>query len=384
MRIRPDQKGCDLLEGVGRRRGEIGHVVLARVQAITTPDVDFDAEYVDGLRRTVEVAIEHTIETSAGAGDRPPPIPAQILAQARLAARRRIPLETMLRRYLAGNAILGDFVAEEAERRRAPPAVLRRVLRAQAAETDRVLAAISAAYRQEADSARPRSEALRRAEVVRRLLNGELVDPSSLEYGQERWHVGLVARGSGGENLVEDLAARLDGARLVVRGDDGLLWAWVGMRERTGPDQLGLALPVDLPVSPVGVGEPGRGRTGWRLTHLQARAALSVAEREAGGITNYADVAVVASAMRDDLLMTSLRSLYLEPLEEGRDGGGPLRETLTAYLAADRNITSTAAALGVNRNTVTNRLRTIEGKIGHLRPGRTGDLALALRLADLT
>ncbi len=40
------------------------------------------------------------------------------------------------------------------------------------------------------------------------------------------------------------------------------------------------------------------------------------------------------------------------------------RETLRAYFAADRNISSTAAALGVDRRTVTNRIRAIEDLFG--------------------
>ena len=40
------------------------------------------------------------------------------------------------------------------------------------------------------------------------------------------------------------------------------------------------------------------------------------------------------------------------------------RETLRAYFAAERNISSTAAALGVDRRTVTNRIRAIEELFG--------------------
>jgi DNA-binding PucR family transcriptional regulator len=108
--------------------------------------------------------------------------------------------------------------------------------------------------------------------------------------------------------------------------------------------------------------------------------AFSVAARRTEKIVRYANVARLASAVQDELLTAFLSALYLEPLGEDRGDGEVLRETLRAYFTADGNVTSTAAALGVSRNTFTNRLRTIETKIGHLRPSRASDLALALEL----
>jgi DNA-binding PucR family transcriptional regulator len=91
---------------------------------------------------------------------------------------------------------------------------------------------------------------------------------------------------------------------------------------------------------------------------------------------------VLAAIGRDDLLETSLRQLYLEPLEGGRDGGKVARETLRAYFAADRNVSSTAAALGVDRRTVRNRIRAIEELLGRPLRGSLADLEIALRLDD--
>ncbi|HWO47309.1 MAG TPA: helix-turn-helix domain-containing protein, partial [Solirubrobacterales bacterium] len=94
------------------------------------------------------------------------------------------------------------------------------------------------------------------------------------------------------------------------------------------------------------------------------------------------DVAVLASIARDELLATSLRRLYLEPLERMRDGGKVARQTLRAYFDAERNISSTAAALGVDRRTVRNRLRAIEDSLGRPLTGSLADLEIALRLDD--
>jgi hypothetical protein len=374
-----------LLAAVGDRRGEIVERVIVRIQSIGDAGESIDAEYLHGVRLAVETAVDHAIEASAGPEDRSPPIPAAVLAQARLAARRRTPLETVLRRYLAGHAVLGDFVAEEAERQGVDATLLRQLLRAQAAEADRVLAVVSKTYRQEAESARPMSPDRRRAMQIRRLLDGELLDPSGLEYDLDRWHIGMVAAKPFGGDAFRALAAHLDATALVVPGNDGLLWAWLGFRERPDP-RFEASLPVADPGGGqrVGIGEAARDRSGWRLTHEQARAALSVSLRGKAPVTRYADVALLSAALRDELLATSLRSLYLEPLNGAGDGGEVLRGTLRAYLDADRNASSAAAALGVSRNTVGNRLHAIEARIGHLRPSILGDLNVALQLSDLT
>jgi hypothetical protein len=277
MRVEPDASRHDLLEAVEGRRREIVERVFVRVQSIGEANGIVDAEYLQGVRRAVETAVAHTIEASAAPEDRPRSVPAAVLAQARLAARSRTPLETVLRRYHAGHAVLGDYVAEEAERQGVDAALLRQVLRAQAAETDRVLAAISSTYREEADSARPLSSDRRRALHVRRLLDGELLDPSGLGYELDRWHVGMVAPAATGS---DGFIAHPDAARLVVSGNDDLVWGWLGFRERPDP---GLEAPCPA-ADPgerrrVGVGEPAFGRSGWRLTHEQARAALAVAIR---------------------------------------------------------------------------------------------------------
>jgi DNA-binding PucR family transcriptional regulator len=60
------------------------------------------------------------------------------------------------------------------------------------------------------------------------------------------------------------------------------------------------------------------------------------------------------------------------------------RETLRAYFAAGRNISSAAAALSVHRDTVSNRLRAIEAKIGRPPDACAADLELALRLEEMS
>jgi DNA-binding PucR family transcriptional regulator len=122
---------------------------------------------------------------------------------------------------------------------------------------------------------------------------------------------------------------------------------------------------------------------GWRLTHQQAQAARVVALRRPQGVTRYTDVALLASALRDQNLTGALIDAYITPLANARDGGKGLYETLRAYIAAERNISSAAAALGVARNTVDNRLRTIEDRLGRTLHPCPAELEVALQLQEL-
>jgi DNA-binding PucR family transcriptional regulator len=169
----------------------------------------------------------------------------------------------------------------------------------------------------------------------------------------------------------------------VQREEEPILACWLGgMRPLAAEEAVG-ALAAAAPERVfLAVGEPAKGLAGWRFSHHQAKAALPVAERRGQSVLRYADVAVLASVARDDLLATSLRRLYLEPLEGTRDGGRVARETLRAYFDAERNVSSTAAALGVDRRTVRNRLRGIEELLGRSLTGSLADLEIALRLDD--
>jgi PucR C-terminal helix-turn-helix domain/GGDEF-like domain len=382
MRIRVDSSQRDLLQALDGRRVEISQVVLDRVRAIGELAQNGDSDYLDGLRSAVEAGIDHTIEAVASRGPWPLEIPEDILAQTRLAARRRVPLETVLRRYLAGHAVLGDFIAEEAARIRISPWELRDALRSTAAETDRVLESIGSAYGAVSAEPDPRASERLRADSIRRLLAGELLDPGSLDYEfEDRFHLGLVARGPHVDSVIASLTRALQGRSLVVRAEETTVWAWFANQSSPEAGQLARLMSNFMTVdSDIGIGEPVRGRAGWRLTHHQAAAAYSVATRMKPSVALYADVAIIASAIKDELLVTSLRTIYLDPLKSDE----VLRLTLLAYFKADRSVSSAAAALGVSRNTITNRIKVVESKIGHLSPARATDLSLALRLETLS
>ena len=362
--------------------GEIEEAALARVYAISDPGQVSDPAYAEGLRATVSAALDYALEAiEREEEDEPPPLPRQLLAQARLAARRGVSLDTVLRRYLAGYTLLGDFLAREGERS-GLAASAAQLWPSRAALLDRLFATIAAEYESELERCAGRSSAERRAAHARRLLAGEPLDAAELAYDLERFHVGLIVQGTGCEEALRELARGVDCTPLVPAPKDGEAWAWLGTRSPLDPGELDLERTAGDPGLAVALGEPAEGLAGWRLTHRQAAAALRVARRGPGSHARYRDVAILATALEDELLATSLRHLYIAPLQAQRDGGRAAIETLRAYLAAGRNASSAAAALGVNRNTIAERLRAIEAAIGRPVSSCGPELEAALRLAE--
>jgi PucR-like helix-turn-helix protein/diguanylate cyclase with GGDEF domain len=364
------------------RQAEIEQAALTRVRSVADSKESSDPEYTDGLRAAVTAALDYGIEAIERSEERPAPIPMVLLSQARLAARHGVKLETVLRRYLAGYTLLGDFLIEESEKGGSMDgASLKRLLRVQAALLDRLITAVSEEYAREA-KARPGSAEQRRAELVGRLLAGERLDTSELAYDFEGNHLALLAKGAGAAEAIRELARPLDRRLMIVCREEGTVWAWLGGRRALDPEELGPAaasLPGQVSLAS---GEPGEGMGGWCLSHRQAKAALPIALRSPESFTRYADVALLASMLQDELLATSLREIYLKPLEEGRDGGEVARETLRAYFATGRNVSSAAAALGVNRNTAANRLRSVEQAIGRPLDALAAELEAVLRLEE--
>jgi PucR C-terminal helix-turn-helix domain/GGDEF-like domain len=261
---------------------------------------------------------------------------------------------------------------------------LQRLGRAQAGLFDRIVDAVADQYNREAEGGAPTSEQ-RRAKCVESLLAGEFADTRQLAYDLDAWHLGLVAFGQGVEESIRALGAGLDRRVLLVSRGDRSAWGWLGGSRMLAPEQLagvfearwsqGIALAV---------GESAKGLEGWRFTHRQASAAAPIARSAPGKVTPYADVGLLASMLQDEVLVRSLTDRFLVPLAGERDGGAELRRTLRAYFAAGRNASSAAAALGVSRGTVANRLRTIDDHLGWTLDACGAEIEAALRLHDLS
>ncbi len=357
--------------------------MLTRVRAVVDPPESPDPEYAAGMRAAVEAALEHGLDALDGEAGVGSPAPAPLLRQCRIAARNGVGLEAVLRQCSAGYTVFNAYLLDEAARLGTfGTNALQGLIQAEGKEFERLLATVGEEHGRELHD-RSSSPDSQRAKRLERLLAGELVDLSRFQYDFDSTHVGVISVGSDASAAVDVLAKAL-GYELLRVGRGEAVWAWFGARAGAEPARLGEVISSRWPSRlPLAVGEPAQGLAGWRLTHRQARAAFSIALRGPDPIACYGDVALLASAFQDDLLTASLRQLYLAPLERERDGGEVLRRTLRAYFGTGRNISAAASALGANRNTVTNRLRAAEAKIGRPLTSCATELDTALRLSEI-
>ncbi len=374
---------AELAERLRERKGEIEEALLTRTYAIADPKEAANPEYAQGLRAAVAAALDYGLAVVEHGEERAPQVPVLLLAQARLAARNGVPLDTVLRRYFAGYTLLGDFIVQEAGAASLRESWLKRLLRDQAALFDRFLVTVTEEYGHEGRAGLVSTEQ-KQAERIERLLAGELIDPTELSYGFDAHHTGLIARGPSVAKEIRELAVTLGDRLLLIHPEEGTAWAWLGSRAAPNVDDIIAHLSkAELAETSLAIGESAPGLAGWRLTHRQASAAFLVVLRRPDSIARYADVALLASVIPNDLLVTSLHELYLAPLQRERDGGKTIRGTLRAYFSAGRNVSSAAAALGVNRNTVASRLRAVEALIGRHLSLCSVEFEVALRLEEL-
>jgi GGDEF-like domain/PucR C-terminal helix-turn-helix domain len=375
--------GSGLALRLRERRAEIEQALNARLHAISDPSEVDDPEYALGLREAASDGLEYAFAAIESAHlESFAPLPESLRAQARSAAHNGVRLDTVLRRYSAGYSLLGDHLIQIGHEESVSADELKAALRLLSAVFDRLLDAISTEY-ERASERRPHSTARRRAEEVRKLLDGASLDPAELPYDLSAWHLATIASGPGAAAAVRGLAATLGRNLLLVQPAD-TVWAWLGGRSRLSARELLRLSERSLPAEvSIAVGEPGAGMEGWRLSHRQAKAAMAVMRRSSKRRVRYADVALLASALRDEVLAASLREIYLVPLEGERDGGAALRRTLEAYFDVGRKASLAAAALGVSRKTVSIRLRSIGERIGRPVDRCATELETALRLRSL-
>ncbi len=394
-RVAYDGEGSskEVRAGVAKRlraRGpEIEQAIFTRVCEAAFGEVGVDdAEYVAGLSTTISAVVEFAIASLELGEDTVGAIPSVAVAQARRAARVGVSLDTVLRRYIAGHALMADFIVEgvECSSFAGDKSALHHELRTtQTPLLERLTASIIEEYNQELERV-GRLPEQRRAECVSKLLAGKPLyadGPLELDYDLDAWHIGVVAIGARALEFVRTVAAATGCEHLSVSPGGSTVWVWFGRRRQpTAVDikQLSSGRPEGVSVA---MGEPRQGIEGWRLTHREAQAALLVARRKPPGLTRCSDVLLEAAMLHHDALATSLVETFLSPLDGLGYRGQTARDTLRAYFETRRNVSSTATRLGVVRNTVENRLREIEERLGRPLHRCSAQLEVALRLEAL-
>jgi hypothetical protein len=236
----------------------------------------------------------------------------------------------------------------------------------------------------------------RRAEIVRRLLGGEETDAvaasRSLGYDVDRWVLAAVLWDAGSQ---EDPAVRQDAleaqAACLARGagvarafalapGETTLWAWVGAAEPQDLDAVESELTRTLrPGQGVGLGTPGPGLDGFRVSHQEALHARRVADLAGrAGVVRYDAVEALSLLSVDLDRLDRFVDRTLGALAAQDDATVRLRETLLAWLAEGGNARRAAERLHTHKNTVLYRLQRAQRLLGRPLDERRGELELAL------
>lgn len=226
-----------------------------------------------------------------------------------------------------------------------------------------------------------RSGEQRRLHAVRTILEGGSLIGTQLDIDLDQHHLAVIAWGAGAEEAMRELADALERPLMAVGPLNRNWWGWISGQRPLGPRRE-LELRRFQPTAAAGMalGLEGFGEDGFRASNRQALRARWVGRGSERRITHYGDVAIeaLASENRDDA--RTFVAHELRGIDDDSTASRRIRETILAYFAADHNAASAAAALGVHHQTVANRLRAAESRLGYPVGSRRVELATALRL----
>ena len=327
------------------------------------PVSSHDSIYLSGVLEAIAAVLDHALDSIEHGPEWSGPIPEEAAVQARRAARAGVSLGTVLRRYLAAHSCLGEFIARETRRIDGPTegVALQHLRRTQEALLERLTAAIEQEYEGEFRLLE-HSSIERRIEVVHRLLADQPVDSVQVEELNyeiaSSWHLAAISVGGELRRDLWRIKADLDCEVLAVPGGEATTWIWFGAPRKIKVAEVERILAANDEGS-VAFGGEGMGLAGWRQTHREAKSALLRTRLGVARVVRYADEPLLLAALEDETLGAWLRD-FLAPFRGAPDGGKKLLNTLRAYLDAECNCSSAAAALKVRRQTVRSRLRAAE------------------------
>jgi hypothetical protein len=219
-----------------------------------------------------------------------------------------------------------------------------------------------------------------RFQALKTLLEADPFSGSHLDLDLNHHHLGCVAWGEGADLEVRRLASLLGRpAELTLRLHNNW-WGWISGARPLDKDQMETLRGFDPgPGVRLAFGLEGFGEAGFRASNHQALRAQWVAP-PGPTVIHYEDVAVETLATEAESDARAFVAHELHGIDDPSAASARLRETLTAYFAAELNAASAGAALGVHHQTVTNRLRVVEERIGRPLGSRHLELAVALRL----
>jgi len=358
------------------------------------------ASSVDSNVATCLQIMQHRIDLDAVRA------PASALEYARRLAQRGTPLTALLRAYRIGHTRFSEWLLMELARHTDDAATVTETVRSVtglvAGYIDQVSEEMVTAYTQERENwLRNRSAA--RAARIRDLLSGARIDVSATEatlgYRLRQYHVGVVCwaddtAGTGDEIIrleraIGHIATQTScgGTPVFLPRDESSAWAWLplGIRDRfSAPSSAATSAATSAGRDPgihVAFGDAANGADGFRLTHLQAIAAQTVAL--AGGspppAVSYSEVAPIAMMLGSADLLRAWVLSTLGGLATDDEHHARLRDTLLVFLQSGGSYKTTAERLLLHKNTVQYRIRKAEESLGRPVAQDSHHVELALR-----
>jgi DNA-binding PucR family transcriptional regulator len=221
----------------------------------------------------------------------------------------------------------------------------------------------------------------RRLGLVRDLLGGDPLAGPALGIDLDRYHLGLICWGGQGQVAATELASSLGRTVFTVRPAKQTWWAWISGFHPLDPAQERTLQAFRSPAGAgIALGLESFGEVGFRATNRQAQRARRVTRESDLSRVSYADVAVEALACTNEEDARAFLAHELRGIDDDSPTSRRIRDTIRAYFAAGHNAASAAAALGIHEQTVANRLRAAEERLGHPVGLRRVELEVALRL----
>jgi DNA-binding PucR family transcriptional regulator len=362
----------------------------------TLPELGADPVLQEDLRRSTRHQWLAFL-TSLRRQDHELVLPPQATDLARSIARRGMEVRVLLRVYLNAHHGVFEYLSEAIDRlagdQTVPEEVLRSVWRRADLWMDESVEALIDTFYEERQRELAGSAA-RRAELVDSIVAGEDFEVGeasrTLGHPLHLWHTAFlvwsedVDPGTPGllQSAAEEVAGRQGGGTLFTQLSGSRdLRCWVATPSPPSEQTLATLGPSRHDGVAVAVGRTAAGPAGFRVSHLDARAAqhLAVLAEPRLRFVDYREVELLCIALADRPALIRMVRREVGPLCVADKNMASVRQTVLTYLGNRMNVDATAQRLFVHGNTVRYRLAKAEELLGCQLADRSRHVELALQ-----
>ena len=370
-------------------RHDVGIRFARRLRDVAPEYYAIDAsDFQDAGWAALFVVVDEVL-AALDAGEVPTALARELVEESSAAARSGLPWDVLDRTYRLTHQVLWESMFPELVSLKLPRDDEALVLRAASDVLFRYFDQLSTLAGQVyADAQRDREgrREHRIAGLVKQLLDGVAVRDVHLGYRLAQSHVAVVGWGDDPRDEIAAAARRLGAEILVIPAGGNHVWAWLGLpADHADTDVLG-AINAE-PGNGFSLGSPAQGRTGFVVSHRQARLVASLSARKLlshrdTAVVSFGDVAMQTVALENE----GTARIFIDHELSRLRGTGPrereLRDTLVAFSRSGLNARVAGNLLGVAERTVRYRLDRLETLLGKDFRERLPQLVLAVSLAD--